>query len=352
MLLRKNHMGVDWAKPAKTKDMADKRKRYYGAIVEPRAGIILLSDYVNLLPLAKEIEGSLRTSMHIVCSIGWSMEAPRQVLKLLVIVLRTKLFYPRISFSVLANTRKEYRLLRLLGIRAALCHQNCFIDEQIVDIRPAIEKKYDAVYNAVLTGFKRHILAKDVRHLALITYRFENTGYKAYLDARLDHPVWVNYQWGKQPVFLDNQQVVDTYNAAYVGLALSAFEGAMYASTEYLLCGIPVVTTASKGGRDVYFSSENSLTADARPEAVAAAVRDLKAGQKDPYVIRERTLELMKHHRAAFVAHVNEIIRSKGMNYDVSETWNNWFVHKMRRELYADEIAATLNGSGAPKPTY
>jgi hypothetical protein len=98
----------------------------------------------------------------------------------------------------------------------------------------------------------------------------------------------------------------------------------MYASAEYLLCGIPV----------------------------AAAVHSMKASQKDPYVIRERTLELMKRDRAAFIAHVNSIIRSKSMDHDIGETWNNWFVHKMRRELYADEIAGTLNASVAPKPTY
>ena len=345
-------MGVDWAKPAKSKDMAHKRKRYFGTIVEPRAGIILLSDYVNLLLLAREINGSLQGSMHVVCSIGWSIESAKRMLKLLFILLRTKLFYPRINFSILANTPKEYRLLRLFGIRAVLCHQNCFLDEQMINIRPATEKKYDAVYNAVLSNFKRHILAKDVRRLALITYRFENTGYKAYLDAHLDHPIWVNYQWGEEPIFLNNQQLVETYNAAYVGLALSAVEGAMYASTEYLLCGIPVVTTASKGGRDVYFSSDNSLTVEDDPEAVAAAVHSLKASPKDPYIIRERTLELMKRDRDAFIAHVNSIIRSKGMDYDIGETWNNWFVHKMRHELYADEIAETLNSSVAPKPTY
>jgi hypothetical protein len=345
-------MGVDWAKPAKTKDMAQNRKRYFGTIVEPRAGIILLSDYVNLLLLAREIHGALRTDMHVVCSIGWSMETPKQLLKMLWIVIRTKLFYPKISCSILANTRKEYRLLRLLGIRAALCHQNCFIDERIINIKPTVEKRYDAVYNAVLSGFKRHLLAKDVPRLALITYRFENTDYKNYLDTQLNHPVWVNYQFGEHPVFLDNQELVETYNAACVGLALSAVEGAMYASAEYLLCGIPVVTTASRGGRDVYFSKDNSLVVEDTPQAVAAAVEELKASRKDPYTIREKIIELMQRDRAAFIDHVNSVIRTKGMDYDISETWNNWFVHKMRHELYADDIAATLNAAVAPKPTF
>jgi hypothetical protein len=117
---QKNHMGVDWAKPAKTKDMARKQKRYFRTIVEPRASIVLLSDYVNLLLLAREINGSLRASMHVVCSIGWSIEPAKRLSKLLFILLRTKLFYPRINFSIMANTPKEFRLLRLFGIRAAL----------------------------------------------------------------------------------------------------------------------------------------------------------------------------------------------------------------------------------------
>ncbi len=290
--------------------------------------------------------------MHVVCSIGWSMESPRQVAKMLFILFKTRLFCPKVSFSILANTSKEYRLLRLLGVRTALCHQNCFIDEQVICIKPGAEKKYDAVYNAVLSRYKRHSLASNVKRLALITYRFENTDYKAHLDAHLDHPVWVNYPPGKQPVFLNNEQLVEAYNAAYAGLALSALEGAMYASTEYLLAGIPVVTTASKGGRDMYFTSYNSITVEDKPEAVAAAVLYLKASNKDPYIIREKTLDSMKRDRAVFIDHVNAIIRSKGLDYDIARTWGNWFIHKMRRDLYADEIAETLNAAVALRPSY
>ena len=332
--------------------MPTKRKRYFGSVIEPRAGVVLLSDFVNLFSLAREIGGSLKTKIHIICGIWWSIESPKQILKVIFIVYRTRLLYPKIAFSFLANTPGEHRLLRLLGVRSVFCPQNCFIDEQVYTIKPGSEKKYNAVYNAVLSAFKRQILAKDIEKLALITYRFENTDYKAYLDEHLADPIWLNYQYGDEPVFMSNDQLAEAYNASYAGLALSAVEGAMYASGEYLLCGIPVVTTASKGGRDIYFSSYNSVLVEDSAAAVAAAVRKLRETQKDPHIIREKTLELMKRDRAVFIDHVNSIIRAKGLNYDIADTWDKWFVNKLRRELYADELVGLLNASVGPKPSF
>ena len=44
-----------------------------------------------------------------------------------------------------------------------------------------------------------------------------------------------------------------------VGGVFSEEEGACWASSEYLLCGLPVVSTHSRGGRDVWYSGHNSL---------------------------------------------------------------------------------------------
>jgi glycosyltransferase involved in cell wall biosynthesis len=40
---------------------------------------------------------------------------------------------------------------------------------------------------------------------------------------------------------------------AVVGLCLSTVEGSNYASMEYMLAGLPIVSTPSIGGREVYF---------------------------------------------------------------------------------------------------
>jgi len=64
----------------------------------------------------------------------------------------------------------------------------------------------------------------------------------------------------------------------------------MFASTEYLLAGLPIVTTASAGGRDVYHDAEYCWTVPADPAAVADAVDHLKARNIPRRYIRERTL--------------------------------------------------------------
>jgi hypothetical protein len=56
-------------------------------------------------------------------------------------------------------------------------------------------------------------------------------------------------------------------NRSRVGLCLSAHEGASLASAEYSLAGVPIVSTPSKGGRDVLFQ-EHADTGSA-----AAAIR-------------------------------------------------------------------------------
>src|SRR5580693_7280551 len=105
-------MGVDWAKPVKYKIMSAKRKRYFGRVVDAEAGIVLLSDYVNLYKFSKEINKSLKSGLHIVCGLCWSLESPKRVLKILAFVLRNRLLFPKIKISILANTPKEHRVLQ------------------------------------------------------------------------------------------------------------------------------------------------------------------------------------------------------------------------------------------------
>lgn len=62
-----------------------------------------------------------------------------------------------------------------------------------------------------------------------------------------------------QPVYLSASQVCAALNRCEVGLALSELEGPCWASTEYLLCGLPVVTTPCSGGREVWYNEGNSI---------------------------------------------------------------------------------------------
>jgi glycosyltransferase involved in cell wall biosynthesis len=78
--------------------------------------------------------------------------------------------------------------------------------------------------------------------------------------------------------WIEPKKNVILLNQAYCGLALSAIEGGMHASMEYLLCGLPVVTTESLGGRSYFLNSNNSIFVDDNSDAVLSAVNELKKG--------------------------------------------------------------------------
>ncbi len=80
--------------------------------------------------------------------------------------------------------------------------------------------------------------------------------------------------------------VAEIVRRSHSGLILSEREGVCRASCEYLLAGIPVVSTRSAGGRDVWYDDYNAILVEPTAEAVATAVEELVAHPRDPRRIR------------------------------------------------------------------
>ena len=196
-------------------------------------------------------------------------------------------------------------------------NHNALVDETLFQIETTTPKRYDAIYNAVLAPFKRHALASKVRNLAVITYFKEGSDdYLKQLLPQLDHPSWLNFGEStpeRSTYQLILQQDLTTYlNQARSGLCLSKHEGAMFASIEYMLCGLPVVSTQSFGGRDAFFDDEYVTIVDDTPEAVSEGVRTAIARRVDPEYIRQQTIHKMEEHRIRLLDLVQTIIRSIG----------------------------------------
>ncbi|WOI58447.1 hypothetical protein [Palleronia sp. LCG004] len=123
-------------------------------------------------------------------------------------------------------------------------------------------KEFDAIYNARANDFKRHRLTREVGNKAFLCYDWK----WADLDLRELSP---------REIFrnVKGLEVADIVGRGRTGLILSAEEGACYASLEYLLCGLPVISTPSIGGRDEFYTPQNSIICDPSPEAVAQAVK-------------------------------------------------------------------------------
>lgn len=320
--------------------MKSKKNIYYGAIIDKETKIIALNSHLNMYRFSKEIYNMIDGNLYLICGIWWTIEPARQILKTMLLYYYTRLRYPRIKITLLANTSLEVKLLNILGIKSILCNHNCFIDENIFTIKN-LDKKFDAVYNAVLLNFKRHYLLKKIKNIALITYNFTNVKYKSNVDTILDEHVWVNYDKDENARFLNEREIVTVYNQSKIGIALSKEEGAMYSSNEYLLCGLPVLSTYSKGGRDIFYNKDNSILVEDNEQAVKIGFDQLLQKECDPYKIRQYVLSIMHEHRQHFFSLVNQIIiNESGKARDISETWDKWFVNKLRNELSIDNFNA------------
>ncbi len=110
---------------------------------------------------------------------------------------------------------------------------------------------------------------------------------------------------------------------------MSAVEGANYATVEYMLTGLPVVSTESIGGRSEFFDDDYVKVVDADPKAVARGVREMIDRDIDPELIRRRTLEKVERHRSVFVDLLQGFCDEDGVLRDMRAEWPTYFFNKM-----------------------
>ncbi|NMA38592.1 MAG: hypothetical protein GX937_00255 [Lentisphaerae bacterium] len=218
----------------------------------------------------------------------------------------------------LANCPEEEAALTRQGEEVVFCHQNAFLDERRYPILSFVRKRYDAIYIARIAPFKRHALATAVRSLRLIGTFADYD--RDYVDTTLRS--------------LPQAKLTDRYpapliaypiNQARCGLCLSAEEGAMFVSAEYLLCGLPAVNTANVGGRDLVMPDFATVKVPDDPAAVAAAVDAFAAHAPPAADIRAATLELMRPHRETMLT----LLHEAGVSDELCARYARRFPHKL-----------------------
>ena len=101
----------------------------------------------------------------------------------------------------------------------------------------------------------------------------------------------------------------------------------MYASMEYLMAGLPVVSTPSRGGRDLFFHPDTTIIARDDPREIRQAVEALKARAVPPEVVRATTLRLVQRERERFNAFVERLGGVARAGTD--PRWSFAFRHKL-----------------------
>jgi glycosyltransferase involved in cell wall biosynthesis len=214
--------------------------------------------------------------------------------------------YRRHRIVLLGNSRADAASMSEFTDSVHLLNHNTFVDEDVFRPLLDMEKRYDAVYVARMTPWKRHELVSGVSSAVHVFERELQLGWDAslaYLNrmkSEMPSHHFVNRIGTEAFERLPPHEVNRVLNSAHVGLCLSAEEGAMFASMEYLLAGLPIVSTPSLGGRDYFFDPDYCLIVPPDPSAIRDAVEALKARRIPAAAIRERTLEKVKRERRRF----------------------------------------------------
>ncbi|MEO6396666.1 MAG: hypothetical protein ABIO40_12245 [Devosia sp.] len=225
--------------------------------------------------------------------------------------------YPNHLFHFICNSPVEAELLAAAGLPTTFLNKNFTVSDMI--FRPLGDgtNEFDAIYNARFVSAKRHWLAAKIPRVGYVSYvePGRDREFQRLLAATLElnpNHVLLNKVRRSRPVMMSRPEVNSALDRGAVGLVLSEEEGSSYASMEYMLAGMPVVSTLSTGGRDVHFDSEYCIVCEPNEDAVRAAVALLRAKNFSRDYVRQRTLDRIQPERERFLALADSMIAKLG----------------------------------------
>ncbi|QKC80402.1 glycosyltransferase [Mesorhizobium sp. NZP2077] len=258
---------------------------------------------------------------------NWTLERPHVVSRMGADLAWYRQRFPLHELIFLCNTEEERRLVAAAGGTAIVSNHNLMVSEEMFRPLPDVPVVFDAVYNGRISHTKRHYLALDIERLVHITFSIGEVapaGARAFIRRlQVQSPLHhiANPIVDGMTAKLTTPEVNRVYNQAAVGLCLSAEEGAMYSSMEYLLAGLPIVSTPSLGGRDVFFDPDYCMIVEPEPAAIRRAVERLRDRAIPREEIRGRTLEKVRAGRLELTAYLSALKRRLGSSDPPFSQW-------------------------------
>lgn len=220
------------------------------------------------------------------------------------------------------------------GYNAILLNHNCLLDYNLYKLENNKERIYNAVINSRPFWWKRVYLANKINKLLYIKgndWAQNKTSWYGYknMDLTLKSEI-------------TQQEVQELYNKSKVGLILSGCtgenqqglnEGANYSSSEYLLCGLPVISTKSQGGREYWFDEYNSIICEPNEDSIKKSVdimlEKLSNGKIDRNKIRNKQIEKMNLMRENFINKTKEIFNKYSIDINAKQYFKDNYFNKM-----------------------
>jgi glycosyltransferase involved in cell wall biosynthesis len=195
-------------------------------------------------------------------------------------------------------------------------------------------KEYDMVMNCRPELWKKPYLAEKINELAYI--KGATYGFKEKYDFTKLNCKFMNEK------LIPMNNVIDIYNKSFCGGIFSEKEGACYSSSEYLLCGLPVISTVSRGGRDTWYNQTNSIICQDNAEDVKKCVELCitlcNDGTFNRNKIRNDHIKLSDEMRNNFIQYTKIIFIENGIDMNADDYFNKIYFHKMKNNIKSEII--------------
>jgi len=192
------------------------------------------------------------------------------------------------------------------ALNICLANHNAFIDETLYNIDYTQEISNDLFVSSAFMNYKNLDLIHDIDNVcATGYYGCPGTG-DGYAPLPSSVKKVLNFEDGVDRVpenwrWVSPKDIVKAINSSKIGGIFSTCEGACFSSSEYLLCGIPVLSCKAKGGREIWYNEDNCELCDpdnsSIREALGRMLSKYDKGEYDREAIRNRHIELMGVHR-------------------------------------------------------
>lgn len=238
--------------------------------------------------------------------------------------------YNILNSVVLANTENEVKFFKQYidkigcpDCDVLFCNNNAFINENIYDIdttKLENNREYDMIINSRFATYKNVDVAKLCSNVAHIGYLQQGDKYVIPTFGTC-----LNFDRLTQTYTpFKKANVVSQLNNSLVGGIFSMTEGACMASSEYLLSGLPVISTYSQGGRDIWYNASNSIMCKNEKNDVVKCLNDaknkLKNGFFDRQKIRDEHIKKSKEHRNRLAQYIEDFFYEKNKDIVLSST--------------------------------
>jgi hypothetical protein len=215
------------------------------------------------------------------------------------------------NIVILANSLEEKIFFEnKVSCDVLFCNHNAFLDEKKYTIYNSIKKNYDLVIDSSFHEYKNVNIAKKIQNTIHIGYFNTNK----ILDGDKVIPnfgILANFK-SCEYKRLDKHSINIYYNQSLMGGLFSECEGACFASSQYLLAGLPVISIKSVGGRDIWYNEHNSIICenneDSVYEAVELAKSKIVSGEFNREKIRDLHLKQMDEHRNTLIEYINKML--------------------------------------------